>query len=98
MRGPEFGGRLERRRPLVLIKERNEKPRGVIGDLEIAPRINSFAMAYRRPSSAPELVDVAKESPATLKLYGVELGKAAFANWRNRRFRFPHREGQGSLA
>jgi uncharacterized protein (DUF1501 family) len=30
-------------------------------------------------SSAPELMDVSKESPATIKMYGVEPGKPSFA-------------------
>lgn len=67
------------RRTLDLIKELNEKHLGRIGDPEIATRINSFEMAYRMQSSAPELVDVSKESPETLKLYGVEPGKPSFA-------------------
>lgn len=67
------------RRTLDLIKELNEKHLGKIGDPEIATRINSFEMAYRMQSSAPELVDVSKESPETLKMYGVEPGKPSFA-------------------
>jgi hypothetical protein len=67
------------RRTLDLIKELNEKHLGVMGDPEIATRINSFEMAYRMQSSAPELMDVSKESPETLKLYGVEPGKPSFA-------------------
>jgi hypothetical protein len=31
-------------------------------------------------SSAPELMDIAKESPETLAMYGAEPGKASFAN------------------
>jgi uncharacterized protein (DUF1501 family) len=36
-------------------------------------------MAYRMQASAPELMDVSKESPETLKRYGVEAGKPSFA-------------------
>src|SRR6266581_9562938 len=50
------------RRTLDLIKEFNQKHLGVGGDPEIATRISSFEMAYRMQSSAPELVDVSKES------------------------------------
>jgi uncharacterized protein (DUF1501 family) len=50
-----------------------------MGDPEIATRINSFEMAYRMQSSGPELMDVSKESPETLKMYGVEVGKPSFA-------------------
>ncbi len=67
------------RRTLDLIKELNQKHLGAVGDPEIATRINSFEMAYRMQSSAPELIDVSKESPETLKLYGVEPGKPSFA-------------------
>jgi hypothetical protein len=67
------------RRTLDLIKELNQEHLGVVGDPEIATRINSFEMAYRMQSSAPELTDVSKESPETLKLYGVEPGKPSFA-------------------
>jgi hypothetical protein len=67
------------RRTLDLIKELNEKHLGVVGDPEIATRINSFEMAYRMQASAPELMDISKESPETLKLYGAEPGKPSFA-------------------
>src|SRR5215471_13345960 len=67
------------RRTLDLIKNLNEQHLGVMGDPEITTRINSFEMAYRMQSSAPELMDVSKESPETLKMYGVEPGKPSFA-------------------
>ena len=67
------------RRTLDLIKELNEKHLTAVGDPEIATRINSFEMAYRMQTSAPELMDVSKESPETLKMYGVEPGKPSFA-------------------
>ena len=50
------------------------------GDPEIATRINSFEMAYRMQSSAPELMDLSKEDKKTLELYGAEPGKPSFAN------------------
>jgi uncharacterized protein (DUF1501 family) len=37
-------------------------------------------MAFRMQSSAPELMDVSKESPQTLAMYGAEPGKPSFAN------------------
>jgi uncharacterized protein (DUF1501 family) len=67
------------RRTLDLIKEFNQKHLGVVGDPEIATRINSFEMAYRMQSSAPELTDVSKESGQTLQMYGAEPGKPSFA-------------------
>ncbi len=67
------------RRTLDLIKDLNEQHLDVAGDPEIATRINSFEMAYRMQSSAPELMDVSKESPETLAMYGAEPGKPSFA-------------------
>jgi hypothetical protein len=67
------------RHTLDLIKRLNEEHLRGVGDPEIATRIHSFEMAYRMQSSAPELADVSKESPETLKLYGVEPGKPSFA-------------------
>src|SRR5579859_6255163 len=50
------------------------------GDPEIATRINSYEMAFRMQSSAPELMDLSKEAPQTLAMYGAEPGKPSFAN------------------
>ncbi len=41
------------------------------GDREIASRIHAYELAFRMQSSAPELLDFSKESPATLEMYGV---------------------------
>ena len=65
---------------LDTIKRLNQKRLDVIGDPEIATRINSYELAYRMQSSAPELMDIAKESKETLEMYGAEPGKASFAN------------------
>jgi len=42
------------------------------GDSEMAARISSYELAFRMQSSAPEAVDLSKESPATRKLYGLD--------------------------
>lgn len=39
---------------------------------ELAARLNSYELAYRMQSAAPEAVDLAKESDATKKLYGLD--------------------------
>ncbi|MEX2216477.1 MAG: DUF1501 domain-containing protein [Phycisphaeraceae bacterium] len=49
-------------------------------DPEIATRIAAYEMAYRMQSSAPELMDIAKEKPETLEAYGAVPGQASFAN------------------
>src|SRR5688572_3950108 len=62
------------------IRKLNEKRLEVIGDPEISTRINSFEMAYKMQSSAPELMDISKEPKHILEMYGVEPGKSSFAN------------------
>jgi hypothetical protein len=64
---------------LDTIRRLNEKHLGVIGDPEIATRINSYEMAYRMQTSAPELMDISKEPKHILEMYGVEPGKPSFA-------------------
>lgn len=68
------------RESLDSIRRLNEMHLDVVGDPEIATRINSFEMAYRMQSSAPELMDLSKESPKTLEMYGAEPGKTTFAS------------------
>jgi hypothetical protein len=65
---------------LDTIKRLNQKHLDGVGDPEIATRINSFEMAYRMQTSAPELMDITRESKATLEMYGAEPGKPSFAN------------------
>jgi uncharacterized protein (DUF1501 family) len=51
-----------------------------VGDPEIATRIASYEMAFRMQSSAPELMDLTKESKETLESYGATPGRSSFAN------------------
>ena len=68
------------RKTLDAIKELNLQRLGLVGDPEIATRINSYEMAYRMQFSAPELVDLSKEPKHVLEMYGAEPGKASYAN------------------
>jgi Protein of unknown function (DUF1501) len=65
---------------LETLKRLNQKRLDLVGDPEIATRINSFEMAYRMQTSAPELMDIAKEPKHILSMYGAEPGKPSFAN------------------
>ena len=65
---------------LDALKDLNEHLMEKNGDKEIATRVNSFEMAYRMQESAPELMDLSKETKATLELYGAEPGKNSYAN------------------
>jgi hypothetical protein len=51
-----------------------------VGDPEIATRINSYEMAFRMQTRAPEVMDISREPQAVLDMYGAEPGKPSFAN------------------
>jgi len=74
-----YDRRLERS-SLDLVNRLNRRRLGVVGDPEIATRINAYEMAFRLQTSAPELIDLRSESQATLDMYGAEPGKRSFAN------------------
>jgi hypothetical protein len=65
---------------LDAIKTLNQKRLGAVGDPEIAARISAYEMAGRMQSSAPELMDLSKESRKTLDMYGAKPGEPSFAN------------------
>ncbi len=65
---------------LAAIQRLNQKHLGVVGDPEIATRINAFELAHRMQLAAPEVMDISKESKATLEMYGAEPGQGSFAN------------------
>jgi len=62
------------------LKSSIKKHLDVVGDPEIATRINSYEMAYRMQTSAPELMDISKEPKHILEMYGAEPGGSSFAN------------------
>ncbi len=67
------------RQALDALKQINEEHLAVTGDPEVATRISSFEMAFRMQTSGPELIDLTKESKATLDMYGATPGQASFA-------------------
>ena len=62
-----------------LINSMNQRRLQLDGDGEIATRIANYEMAYRLQSSAPELMDLSLETPATLELYGCNPATPSFA-------------------
>jgi Protein of unknown function (DUF1501) len=65
---------------LDAVRDLNAERLDVTGDPEIATRIAAYEMAFRMQTSAPELIDLSKETKETLELYGAEPGKASYAN------------------
>lgn len=74
--------RRAQRESLDLIRQLNEQRMDVVGDPEIATRINAYEMAFRMQARAPELMDFSQETAETLDSYGAEPGdpKKTFAN------------------
>jgi hypothetical protein len=65
---------------LATLRTLNQMRLDETGDPEIATRINSFEMAFRMQTSAPEIMDIAREPKHILQMYGAEPGKSSFAN------------------
>jgi hypothetical protein len=62
----------EQRNTLELLKSLNEyEARNRAGDTELQARAKSYDLAYRMQTSAPEAVDLDKETAATRELYGL---------------------------
>jgi len=72
-------GAKRQRRVLDAVRRINRERLAVTHDPEIATRIANYEMAYRMQTSAPELMDLSDESPATLAMYGVDPDKPSFA-------------------
>jgi hypothetical protein len=64
--------RQEQRARLDGIRALNEIRRRDTGDQEIASRIAAYELAFRMQAAAPELLDMSKESPETLAMYGID--------------------------
>ncbi len=76
---PGFNDELQRD-SLDGIQDLNRMHLAASGDPEIATRINSFEVAYRMQTSAPELMDIASEPQPILDMYGAVPGKPSFAS------------------
>ena len=62
-----------------LIGDLNRSNLERVGDPEIKTRLESYEMAFKLQTSAPELMDLQSESKATLEMYGCEADKPSFA-------------------
>ncbi len=61
------------RRELDLLRELNlEHLAGLGPDSDLESRIESFELAYRMQTEAPEVQDLSSETKATLRLYGID--------------------------
>ncbi len=77
---PKGMDRQNRKRLVDHISKLNALKYEQVQDPEIEARIDAYQLAYRMQSSVPELMDLSRESKATLDLYGASPGRASFAN------------------
>lgn len=68
------------RQTLDAVNQLNRGRLDVVGDPEIATRINSYEMAFRMQASAPEAMALKDEPQHILDMYGAKPGETSFAN------------------
>jgi hypothetical protein len=74
------GVNVRQQRDIVDTAERLNRLRDeVVDDPEIQTRIKQYEMAFRMQTSVPELVDISRESKATMDRYGVQAFDGSFA-------------------
>lgn len=80
VKDPQGMDRGVRRRSLDAVRELNEINYARDLDPETLTRIEQFELAYRMQISVPEVMDISRESQATLDMYGAKPGGNGFAN------------------
>lgn len=80
MANPPGMSRDVRRKSLDLMAQLNQAHLEEFGDPETATRIQQYELAYRMQISAPEIMDISRESAETLAAYGAQPGQSSFAN------------------
>ena len=62
------------------IKKLDAERNTLVDNPEISARISAYEMAFRMQTSVPELMDISKESPKTLEMYGAQPGDGSYAS------------------
>lgn len=69
-----------RRQSLDALRDLNEIQFAELGDAETQTRIAQYELAYRMQVTAPEAMDISRETATTLGSYGAKPGDGSFAN------------------
>jgi hypothetical protein len=77
---PDGISRADRRRMLDVLDRMNQRTAREFGDPETLTRIAQYEMAFRMQAEASQVMDIGKESPATLAAYGAVPGDGSFAS------------------
>jgi hypothetical protein len=70
LKDPDGMSRDERRKMLDKLAELNDMSYKEFNDPEINTKVQQYEMAYRMQTEVPDIMDVSKESDATIKMYG----------------------------
>jgi hypothetical protein len=69
-----------RRKSLDALRDLNELQAQELGHPETVTRIAQYELAFRMQTAVPEVMDIGRESQATLDAYGAKPGEASLAN------------------
>ncbi len=69
-----------RRMTLDALRDLNEQHATELGGTETQTRIAQYELAFRMQATAPEAMDISRETKKTLEDYGAKPGEASFAN------------------
>ena len=72
--------RAMRRMSLNAMRDLNEMQARDLGHPETATRISQYELAFRMQTAVPEVMDINRESKATIEAYGAQPGASSFAN------------------
>jgi hypothetical protein len=77
---PRGMNRAMRRQSLDALRDLNEMQAGELGNPETRTRIAQYELAFRMQTAVPEVMDISRETPQILDMYGAQPGAASFAN------------------
>lgn len=69
-----------RRKSLDALRDLNELQAHEMGHPETMTRIDQYELAFRMQTAVPDVMDISKETPKTIAMYGATPGGASFAN------------------
>src|SRR3954470_13250328 len=69
-----------RKKTIDALRDLNEEQAKELGHPETLTRIQQYELAFRMQTAVPEVMDISKETKATLEEYGATPGGASFAN------------------
>ncbi len=80
IQNPKGLGRDLQRQSIDAINSLNRIEEQTLNDPEIATRIAQYEMAFKMQASVPGLMDMSKEPPSVLEMYGAKPGDGSFAS------------------